>query len=117
MLYKGFGAALDATYAMQEMLFNITGLQKQSKELKMGRANNRNKDYQFGMLEMLYDNWERIERGEVELLAEDIAERFDITVERARTRITNYYFNRMMQKPIRGFEADGKITITYLSKV
>jgi hypothetical protein len=117
LLYKGFGAALDAAYAMLVTLCNITGLQKQLKGLKMGRENNRKEDYQFGIFEMLYDNWERIERGEVELLAEDIAERFDITVERARTRITNYYYNRMMQKPVRGFEADGKITITYLSKV
>jgi hypothetical protein len=83
----------------------------------MQKGKGKSEEYQFGIFEMLYDNWERIERGEVELLAEDIAERFDITVERARTRITNYYYNRMMQKPIRGFEADGKITITYLSKV
>lgn len=83
----------------------------------MQKGEGKSEEYQFGIFEMLYDNWERIERGEVELLAEDIAERFDITVERARTRITNYYYNRMVQKPIRGFEADGKIVLTYPSRV
>ena len=83
----------------------------------MKRGKGKSEEYQFEIFKMMSDNWERIESGEVELLAEDIATRFDITVDRARTRITHYFYNRMMDRPIRGFEQDGKIVLTYPSRV
>jgi hypothetical protein len=46
-----------------------------------------------------------------------MAETFGIQEETAHIKLTTYYFNRMMDKPLRGFEQDGQIILVYASKI
>ena len=83
----------------------------------MKKGEGKSEKYQYESFKMMSDNWERIERGNSNDLAQEMSELFGITFNNAQTRISHYYYNRMMTKPIRGFEQEGKIVLTYPSRV
>jgi hypothetical protein len=83
----------------------------------MRKGEGKSEKYQYESFKMMSDNWETIERGDSNNLAREMAELFGITFNNAQTRIAHYFYNRMKDRPIRGFEQDGKIILVYQSKI
>lgn len=69
---------------------------------------------QFHFMHAAFD---RLQNGEIHDLKHEMAETFGIKAETAHIKLTTYYFNRMMDKPLRGFEQDGQIILVFESKI
>jgi hypothetical protein len=65
----------------------------------------------------MHSAFERLQNNEINDLKTEMAEMFGIQEETAHIKLTTYYFNRMMDKPLRGFEQDGQIILVYGSKI
>ena len=65
----------------------------------------------------MHSAFERLQNDEIKDLKTEMAEMFGIQEETAHIKLTTYYFNRMMDKPLRGFEQDGQIILVYASKI
>jgi hypothetical protein len=65
----------------------------------------------------MHSAFERLQNDEINDLKTEMAEMFGIQEETAHIKLTTYYFNRMMDRPLRGFEQDGRIILVYGSKI
>lgn len=65
----------------------------------------------------MHESFDRLQNGEIHDLKAEMAQTFGIQEETAHIKLTTYYFNRMMDKPLRGFEQDGQIILVYASKI
>jgi hypothetical protein len=65
----------------------------------------------------MHESFDRLQNGEINDLKTEMAQTFGIKTETAHIKLTTYYFNRMMDKPLRGFEQDGQIILVYGSKI
>jgi hypothetical protein len=65
----------------------------------------------------MHSAFDRLQNDEIHKLKTEMAETFGIQEETAHIKLTTYYFNRMMDKPLRGFEQDGQIILVYASKI
>jgi hypothetical protein len=67
--------------------------------------------------QFMHASFERLQNDEIKDLKTEMAETFGIQEETAHIKLTTYYFNRMMDRPLRGFEQDGQIILVYGSKI
>jgi hypothetical protein len=67
--------------------------------------------------QFMHSAFDRLQNGEIHDLKTEMAETFGIKTETAHIKLTTYYFNRMMDRPLRGFEQDGQIILVYASKI
>jgi hypothetical protein len=65
----------------------------------------------------MHSAFDRLQNDEINDLKTEMAETFVIQEETAHIKLTTYYFNRMMDRPLRGFEQDGQIILVYASKI
>jgi hypothetical protein len=67
--------------------------------------------------QFMHSAFERLQNDEINDLKTEMSETFGIQEETAHIKLTTYYFNRMMDRPLRGFEHDGQIILVYASKI
>ena len=65
----------------------------------------------------MHSAFDRLQNDEINDLKTEMAKTFGIQEETAHIKLTTYYFNRMMDRPLRGFEQDGQIILVYASKI